>query len=106
MIDDLLSKLGLKYENLNVAEKETLNQWLDLLSSKNLTVDDIKLYIRQMIYSVEQELTEVKHDSKQDLFLKARLRNYFLLEAFLETPEKAKRALESMLSRMGSKGAK
>jgi len=104
MIDDLLAKLNLKYEDLNSAEKETLNNWLDLLSSKKLSLDEVKVYIRQMIYNVEQELTKVDHNSKQDLFLKARLRNYILLEAFLESPDKAKKALENMLSRIGSKG--
>jgi uncharacterized protein YoxC len=103
MIDEILSKLNLKYEDLNVAEKETLNQWLDVLASKKLSIEDVKNYVRQMISSVEQELAKIEHNSKQDLFLKARIRNYILLEGFLESPEKAKKALENMLSRLGEK---
>ena len=50
--------------------------------------------------SVEQELTKTGHDSKQDLFLKARLRNYMLLDAFMTTPEKAKEQIENAISGM------
>ena len=31
MIDEILSKLNLKYEDLNTSERETLNGWLDSL---------------------------------------------------------------------------
>jgi hypothetical protein len=101
MIDEILERLGLKYEDLNSAEKETLHNWLEQLSSKKLTIDNVKLNIRQMIFGVEQELTKTDHNTKQDLFLKARLRNYIILEAFLESSEKAKKALEMQLERLG-----
>lgn len=111
MIDEILSKFGLKYEDLNSAEKETLHQWLDLLSSKKLSLDDVKANIRQMKESVEKELTEIPSGWftwllgwRRDFILKARLRNYMLLEAFLESPDKAKQALENMLARLGKRG--
>ena len=110
MIDDILNKLNLKYEDLNSAEKETLDQWLELLSSKKLSLDDVKANIQQMKESVEQELSKTESNWftwflgwKKDYLLKARLRNYILLEAFLESPDKAKKALENMLSRVGER---
>lgn len=98
--DKILEKLGLKYEDLNNIEKETLNNWMESLQKNQLSVETLKSYILSMRDSVENELTKAENGSKQDIFLKARLRNYMLLEAFLTSPEKAKAALERSLSGM------
>lgn len=96
--DEILEKIGIKYEDLNSIEKETLHTWMDVLNQNKLTLEGVRTYIASMKDSVEQELTKTGHDSKQDLFLKARLRNYLLIEAFLSTPEKAKAALDRALA--------
>ena len=98
IIDDILKKYGLKYEDLNSLERETLNSWLEIVNKGQINVGKIKSYIIAMRDSVEQELTKTGHNSKQDMFLKARLRNYMLLEAFLSTPEKARQALERTIA--------
>jgi len=95
--DQILDRFKLKYEDLNTVERETLNSWLQSVDEKRVTLETVKQYIESMKESVEQELTKVGHESHQDIFLKARLRNYMLLEAFLQTPEKAKKALEQAL---------
>ena len=97
-MDKLLEKVGLKYDDLSAVERETLNTWMEALQKGQVSVEKIKEYITGMKEAVEQELT--KHDlgSKQDLFLKARLRNYMLLEGFLSTPEKAKQQIENAIS--------
>lgn len=106
-IDDILEKFNLKYEDLNSVERETLNSWLEVLDKNKLTLESIKTYIASMRDAVEQELTQTGHNSKQDIFLKARLRNYMLLEAFLSTPERARQALEkSMVGIVGKKEVK
>ena len=102
-MDNLLEKLGLKYEDLNSVEKETLNSWMDALSKSQITLETVRTYISSMKDSVEQELTQIGHEKKQDIFLKARLRNYILLEAFLSTPERAKKAIEAQLQNFGKK---
>lgn len=98
MIDEILKKFSLKYEDLNQAEKDTLNVWISSLQNKQLTPEKIKDYIVTMRYSVEQELVKTDINSKQDLFLKARLKNYMLLEALLTSPGRAKEQLEQALS--------
>lgn len=98
MLDKILEKYSLKFEDLNELEKETLQMWTQALNKNQLSVPRVKTYIQAMRDGVEQDLTKVGHNSKQDLFLKARLRNYMLLEAFLSTPEKAKQAIENALS--------
>lgn len=98
--DLFLKKYGLKFEDLNSNEKETYFSMVQAIQESNLTIEKIKEYIKAMRSSVEEELTRYDLGSKQDLFLKARLRNYILLEAMLTTPEKAKKALEDALKRM------
>jgi hypothetical protein len=105
MIDQILEKVGLKYEDLNTAERETLGTWMEALSRNKLTLEGVKTYVSSMRDSVEQELTKTDLNSKQDLLLKARLRNYMLLEAFLSTPEKAQQALERSMAGLVSKKA-
>ena len=97
-MDEILKKYGLKYKDLNATEKETLNTWLTALKQGQLTLDKIKDYISAMRDSVESELTKIGHENKQDIFLKARLRNYMLLEGFLSTPERAEKMMEKSLS--------
>ena len=98
MIDELLEKAGLKYEDLNPSERETLNVWMEALQKGALSIEKIREYITSMKEAVEMELTKSKLGHKQDLFLKARLRNYMLLDAFLSTPERARQQMENAIS--------
>ena len=97
MYDKILERLNLRYEDLTREERNTLNSWMQILEKKRITTEDVKKYISTMKESVENELTKTDINSKQDIFLKARLRNYILLDAFLYSPERAKDALERMV---------
>lgn len=103
IIDELLEKFGVKYEDLNTVERETVYAWEEALAKNELTLVKVKEFIQTMRDSIENELSVSSLGSKQDMFLKARLRNYMLLEALLTSPEKAKRAIEQSLSSMRSK---
>ena len=96
--DQILKKFNLEYEDLNAVEKETLHSWVEALGKNKLTLTDVKRFIASMKEAVEKDLCVADLDSKKDLLLKARLRNYMLLEAFLSTPERAKEALERTMS--------
>jgi len=98
MIDELLKKYNLKYEELTPDERSTFSVMLDAIQQSALTVEKIKDFISSMKYAVEQEIVKTPANTKQDFFLKARLKNYMLLEAFLMSPVKAKKALEQSLS--------
>jgi len=100
ILDNILETTGLKYEDLNKAERETLDGWMEALSKNQLTVERVREHISAMKDAVERELCKSKLSHKNDLFLKARLRNYMLLEAFLSTPERAKQQLEGALAGM------
>jgi hypothetical protein len=98
MLDQLLEKAGLKFEDLSKDEKETLLKWDETLQHNQMSIEKVREYVSAMKVAVEQELTIHDLGSKQDLFLKARLRNYMLLEGFLSTPEKARKQIEAAIS--------
>lgn len=118
--DDILKDLGIPFDELDSpgheGERAQYFKWLNVLSTKEVSPEDIKSYIVSMRHAIEMELTKGDdslswvsiisgfipffglirkwyQDMKQ-LELKARLRNYILLETFLNSPEKARRALE------------
>jgi len=103
MIKEVLEKIGLKYDDLSKVELETFHSWEEALVKSQVTVESIRKYIKAMRDSVEQELTVSNIKTKQDIFLKARLRNYMLIEAYLSTPEKAKEALDRAVAGLVSK---
>ena len=106
MIDALLKKFNAKYEDLNDVERETFNNWLNVLQDqqKAISVESIKEYVISMRESVDEELSSMvsskDRDKEKENNLKARLRNYILLQAFLTTPEKARKQLEKVLDRI------
>lgn len=97
MIDEFLNKLGINYEKLNEEEKRTLLNWLESISQAKISLEDVKVYVREMADNVSKELAEYEVPRKKDIFLKARLRNYLLLLDFLTAPEKAQKSLERYL---------
>lgn len=124
-MDEILEKVGLKYEELTTAERETLHGWMEALSQNTLTIESVKTYIVSMRDAVEHELSGTKdapqswlsllsflipligiirkwYQDQHEIELKARLRNYRLIEAFLSSPERAKRAIDQAIAGMAS----
>jgi len=98
LMDRILEEYGLNYEDLNIEERNTYQQ--QAFNLKNITVEDIITYIRDMKNAVALQLTDVPDDKEHgDLNskLKARLKNYILQEAFLTAPDKAEKALRESL---------
>lgn len=111
--EEILNKFGLKYEDLNTVEKETYNSMISGIKQSSLNSEKLKEYVSRMRYAVEEELVNepehirifiFKFENRKQIYLKARLRNYMLLEAFLESPKRAKEALERALAGIVPKG--
>ena len=100
MLLNLLKAKNINYDDLNTAEKETLETWLKAAQNSELTLTKVSEYVQTMKDAVAADLAAHSIPSEQDIFLKARLKNYILLLAFLSTPEKAKKALEEAISRI------
>jgi hypothetical protein len=99
-VTDEIEARGINIETLNNAEKETYFKMLEEVQKAQMSPEKLRIYILDLKTAVEQELVKVDLTSDQDLFLKARLKNYILLEAFLSSPERAKQALEEMITRV------
>lgn len=99
-IDTWLQDLGIRdYDELTSVEKETYHKMLEIAQSSQISLEDYKLNVKTMRESVEAALATEKLNKLQDLFLKARLKNYLLLETFFDRPERAKKLLETYKSR-------
>lgn len=101
-MDEILQAMGFntngaRWDSMTPDERETARQWVESVQQNQMTVDRIKDFIGRMRQSVEAELTKHDLSKEQDLFLKARLRNLLMLDAFLKTPEEAKKALQTAL---------
>ena len=110
-MNSILQRLGVDYEELTSAERDTLFKWLDQASARVIQPDDVKQYMRAMIESVQMALVDeseyvyeffglIKRENREHVMLKARLKNYILLLGFLESPERAKRALDQHIQQM------
>lgn len=93
-------------DKLNAEEKQTYFSMLETVKSAQLTPEKLKEYITSMRQAVTKELVDepefnyifiFKVPNRKQILLKARLQNYMLLEAFLDTPRKAEEALEGMI---------
>lgn len=95
--DAILQKLGIQYSDLTDDEFSTLQSWKESLQTNTLTVEKIQSYITDMRDAVQREITKTDHNTKQDIFLKARLRNLLILEGLMVSPEKAQKAIDARL---------
>lgn len=99
MIDEILKKFGVKsYGDLTDDERGVFDKWMEVLQRKELTIGDIRGFIAKARDIVEDKLTETTHNKNEDIFLKARLKNYRLIDAFLSSPEKAKEEVNKQIS--------
>jgi hypothetical protein len=111
-INSLLEKHGLKIEELNSAERETLDKWSQAWQKNEMSVEKIKELLEQLIDATQKELSDLKESTslfswlfnrKKDIFTKARLRNYLTLRDFIAGPERARKFIEENLKNINKK---
>jgi len=109
MIDQLEEKYGFKVENLNSAEKATFFEMLDSVTKSVMTPEKLRDYVVAMRDAVEREMVKeptfirifiFKFENPKLIRLQARLQNYMLLESFLISPERAKKAYDEAVARI------
>lgn len=111
LIDQILADKGLDMDDLKPPEIDTLTKMLQDAERKVVTVDTIKRHIKELIGIVSRELIETpefvyyfgglfRRENRQHVFLKARLKNYLLLENLIMSPELARQQLDEALSRI------
>lgn len=123
MTDEILQKVGLKFDDLSLAERDTLLQWSQVLDNNQMDVGTAQQFVVSLKASVQNELEKMHRESPsqnwvsilallipfygllrkwyQDehrIYLEARLRNLMLLEAFFTGPKKAREALDRAIA--------
>jgi hypothetical protein len=102
--DAVLERENLKYEDLRPEEKRAYDKAGS--SSNPISPEEFLEHVKEMIVSVTLELCDTPDtpDSQdKNSKLKARLKNYTVWQAFLETPIKARKAFEKSIAEGGVK---
>lgn len=97
ILDQLVEKLG-GYDKLNSEEQSLYLDHIKVIEGKAITVEDTKDFARRMITIIEKLLVDTPEKSRESLNLKARLKNFLLLEDFLYSADRAKKSLERFYS--------
>ncbi len=106
IVEDILTKMlkriGKTYEELSPQAKATYNSWAKVLDGKPITPERLKDFLKGEKDRLVSELTtpKIKLNSPQDLWLKLRIRNYEIIVALIESPEKGAERFEEHLKRV------
>lgn len=107
MFDTILEQHNLRFEDLTIEERQTLLTWVTALEQGQLNLDKVRSYISDMQSSVSQALVDepefnyifiFKVPNRKQILLKARLKNYILLESLLSSPERAREQINKTLA--------
>lgn len=114
--EDFLHSLGIKdFDELNAVEREEYTKILEVVQTSQVTLEDYQKHVRLMRQSLEMSIVDepeyihsallpfLKRTNPKLLQLKARLKNYLLLEAFFDRPERAKDMLDMYKKRASAK---
>ena len=93
---EILTKLGINYEDLRADERQIYSQWEKMLT-EDITVDKIKDFLKIQINAVEMEWSQPDLSVQKDIFLKAEMRIIKTLLAFIEQPQRSAEWLEGYL---------
>ena len=96
--DAVLESKGLKYEDLRPEEKRAYDEAGS--STNPISPEEFLEHVKEMIASVTLELCDMPdtpESQDKNCKLKARLKNYTIWQAFLETPLKARKAFEKSI---------
>ena len=111
VIDEILEKFGLTEKDLDTpgykGELQTLLNMQSSIQKGQVSVESTRQYLASMRDAVEKELIDepefvrvfvFKVENRKQIYLKARLKNYMLLEAYLSSPERMKEMMENMVA--------
>ena len=112
MLDEILNSKGASWDDLTPDEKKSVSEMVKAIQGNALTLEKVRDAVLAMKSAVEQELVKTdefvyflwfKRVNRQHIYLKARLQNYLLLEAFLISPKRAKEELENAIGNLTRK---
>ena len=96
LIDDILKKKRLKYEDLTHDEKKTFHEWTDIAEAKPLSTEQIVTFIDTMKEAICKQIPEAKEGTEKSIQLKARLKNIMAINELITAPQKAREKLKEI----------
>lgn len=111
MIQDVLKKYNTNIEELDKEEFDVFVKMLNVAEKKQLTIEKIKSSIQDLIRIVQKDIVDTpeveyyffglfSRESRKSVTLRARLKNYILIENIITTPERAKRMLDEAMENL------
>ena len=93
-LNSLLERLGLSFDKLTEEEKKTYQEWSNVFTQADVSIDDLKKFLPSYIDRLEYDQTSYDNKPNKDLYLKAIIRNAKMMLAFITGPEKRREWLE------------
>lgn len=101
LLNRMLGKLGVTYEQLTDEERRTFNAWRDALSGRKLTDEDVARFLTTEYDDAVKKLSSATFNERTDTFLKMKVDFIIKVKEFLATPELEKtlvaRQIESQI---------
>ncbi len=99
MLSALLEKLGLSYDSLTAAEKETWSSWAKTLAVRDVTTDDLRAFFAKEQERVDAECRKRENDAKTQLYFQMYATFLADARAFLEAPGRQRDELKVRLKK-------
>lgn len=97
VLNGLLGKLGVKYEDLNEEERRTFNAMRDSLSGRKLTDKDVEKYFDTELAEVTKKISNPENSKELDMFLKMKIGFIIKTKEFLDSPKIEKMMVEDRI---------
>ena len=97
LLNRMLGKLGVSYDQLTDEERRTFNAWQDALSGRKLTDDDVARFLNGEYDDAVKKLSSATLNERTDTFLKMKVDFIIKVKEFLATPEREKQMVERQI---------
>lgn len=97
ILNKMLGKLGVGYEQLTDEERQTFNLWSDALTGRKLTDEDVARFLDSEQYDTVKKLSSATFNERTDTFLKMKIDFIIKVKEFLATPEREKQMVERQI---------
>lgn len=99
--DKVMSKKGLEYEKLTPEERKFYQKANKDIQS--VTFEEVKDNLEEIVVNLQLQLCDTPDTSEhqdENKYLKARIKNYLLLIAFIVAPEKLAKSIEQSIEEL------
>lgn len=100
ILNKLLQKRGVKYEELDTEEKKQFDDWKLVLTKEELSVQDIKDFCQSQVDYIESKWADLNSDESKKAGLIPYHTVYKLLLKVIESPRSAREGLAKNLTQL------